>query len=189
MTLCPTDEGANDATFAEYRKRLMAAVEQKNWIALTPLLARDFRVNFGDGGGIEAFREQWKPDSPDSKLWAELREILEHGGSFAGEDPNRVFWAPYVYSRWPEDIDAFEHVAVLRADVPLRSAAADDAPVVRTLDWSIVRLAEPATGDQPWRHVSDGWISAKDVRSPIDYRAAFGKVNGEWKMIALVAGD
>ncbi len=34
-----------------------------------------------------------------------------------------------------------------------------------------------------------GFVNAKYVRSPIDYRAIFDKNNGKWKMTAFVAGD
>jgi hypothetical protein len=34
-----------------------------------------------------------------------------------------------------------------------------------------------------------GFIKAKYVRSPIDYRAIFEKNNGKWKMGAFISGD
>jgi hypothetical protein len=195
MTLCPVDEAAQDPAFAAYRTKLLDAVERKDEAALLPLLADTMRVNFGGGGGIADFQKHWKTSSPDSPLWAELGAILEHGGSFIGEGTSRSFWAPYVYSKWPDDVDAFEHLAVMRAGAPLRNAANDAAAVVQALDWAIVKVLEPASdSDAAWRHVrapdgTEGWISTKDVRSPIGYRAGFNQVNGQWKMTALVAGD
>jgi len=193
MTLCPVDDAPSDPSFAEYRNRLAAAIEQKSEQALLPLLAQDIRTSFGGGGGIEEFRKHWKTSSPDSPLWDELGEIVSNGGSFKGEATSRMFWAPYVYSNWPDDVDAFEHLAALRAGVELKNRADENADLVRTLDWSIIRILQPGS-DSPWRQVrtadgAEGWVRSKDVRSPIDYRAGFSQVKGEWKMTALVAGD
>jgi hypothetical protein len=34
-----------------------------------------------------------------------------------------------------------------------------------------------------------GFVLARDVRSPIDYRAYFEKHKGKWQMTVFVAGD
>ena len=182
MTLCPVDEGARDEAFNAYRAQLLDAVRTKDEAKLRTLVAENMRTDFGGGtGGVHDF-----------KLWAELEQVLQLGGSFR----EGMFWAPYVYSAWPESVDAFEYLAAIRAGVPLRKSADAAAPVVRTLDWALVRVLEPARPDSEiaWRHVraadgAEGWVSTKDVRSPIGYRAGFQQIDGEWKMTALVAGD
>lgn len=194
MTLCPVDEAPRDPGFAAYRTRLLEAIDRKDETMLLPLLADDIRVSFGGDGGTADFQKHWKTSSPDSPLWSELGTIVRSGGSFSSEGSTRMFWAPYVYSRWPDDVDAFEYVAVVRSGVAFRNRP-DDAPATRTLDWSIVRVLDPASAaDAAWRHVraadgTEGWVSANDLRSPIGYRAGFQQVNGEWRMTALVAGD
>jgi hypothetical protein len=59
----------------------------------------------------------------------------------------------------------------------------------------IVELV-PWKGNQNryWRRVKtedgeSGYVAARDVRSPIDYRAAFEKVDGRWMMTFFVVGD
>ena len=34
-----------------------------------------------------------------------------------------------------------------------------------------------------------GYVKISEVRSPIDYRAVFQKIDGAWKLVAFVAGD
>ena len=190
LTLCPTDEGSGDPSFAAYRAKLVSAVEHKSEKELLPLLDPKIRTNFGGGSGIAGFQKQWKTSSPDSKLWSELSTILSMGGSFLGEE-RQAFWAPYVYSKWPDDVDAFEHVAAIRSGVPVRANAKESATVVTTIDWKIARIVGRSEG---WLRIRvddgrEGWVRASDVRSPLWYRAGFNKVGGEWKMTGLVAGD
>jgi hypothetical protein len=56
-------------------------------------------------------------------------------------------------------------------------------------------IPEPILPPRPyWTHIKledgrSGFIRTSDIRSQLDYRAAFKKKNGEWKMVALIAGD
>jgi hypothetical protein len=190
--LCPSDAGASDPSFAQFRNELRAAVEQKNEAELVKRIASDVRTSFGDGGGIDDFRKSWKIGSANSQLWPTLHTILDLGGNFIGEGDAKSFWAPYAYANWPESIDAFENVAAVRAGVVLRAAPSRDAAQVAVVDWEILK-AFPGH-DSDWMKVKtsggvEGWVSAADVYSPIGYRAGFSKRSGEWKLEALVAGD
>jgi hypothetical protein len=193
-TLCPADDSATDPAFAAYRARLLEAVSQRSESMLLPLIAPDVRTSFGAGGGIAEFKKNWKTSSRDSRLWPELETIMKLGGTFRGEGNQRMFWTPYVYSTWPDSADSFESVAAIRAGVTVREKANSDSPTVATLDWSIVRLLPPFDPNAHWQHVRtadghEGWVTSDSVRSPLAYRAGFARVNGEWKMTALVAGD
>ncbi len=189
--LCPVDEGTSDASFVAFRDALSDAVSRKDETALLALIDPAIRTSFGGGSGLEDFRNQWRSSSADSKLWAELSEVLNLGGTFRGEGTDRSFWAPYVYAAWPDSIDAFQHVAATRANVPIRREPAQQAEIVATVDWEILAASERASG---WIQVKtsdgkQGWVQESDVRSPVGYRAGFSKRSGAWKMEALVAGD
>ena len=45
--------------------------------------------------------------------------------------------------------------------------------------WGRVRLADGRTG----------YIESGSVISPIDYRAIFARRDGQWRMVAFIAGD
>jgi hypothetical protein len=174
--LCPVDEGTRDPSFAAYRQRLIAALETKNKAALLDLMDPHMRTSFGADNGRRELD------------WDEVLKAVRMGGSFR----EGSFWAPYVYSAWPDEVDAFTHAAATRAGVPLRSEPSESASVVRTLDWAIVELVD--SKDPAWRHVrtkdgTTGWAKAEDVRRPIGYRAGFNKTGSDWKMTAFVEGD
>jgi hypothetical protein len=182
--LCPRDEAANDPSFQQFRERMTEAVAQKDKAKLTALIDPKIRTSFGAGGGIGSLDMK-----PDSKLWRDLDSILKLGGAFKG---GTSFWAPYVYSNWPDAADVFTHVAVIHQGVALHLEPKEDTGIGTGVDYEIVEVIPQKNPD--WLNVRtsggrEGWVPASDVRSPIGLRAGFIKEAGEWKMNALVAGD
>ena len=196
--LLPVDEAARDAGFFVFRARLLEAVVRHDTAAVLDAVDPNIKIGFGGKDGIAAFREKWKlQDGHESPLWAELGAVLALGGSFRSPDS---FAAPYVFSRWPEAFDAFEHVAVLGTDVRVRSAPSLDSKILASLSFDIVRLSQAGrsrlTPEQleAWSAVElkggrTGYVASRYVRSSVGYRALFNKVNGRWRMTAFVAGD
>ncbi len=194
--LCPVDQASQDPSFAAFREQLAGIVERRDAAALLRVVDPKIRTTFGEGGGSDDFRARWKLDSGDSPLWQELATILSHGGTFGGEGASKSFWAPYVFSAWPEEKDAFTHVAALGPGVAVRERGSADAPLIATVDWGILELVlgQGWSPEDPWYQVRlpdgrAGWVDASQVRMPLDWRAGFVKRDGEWKMNILVAGD
>jgi len=192
--LCPVDDAAKDPSFDAYRQQLRAAVQQRDEAKLLPLIDPAIRTSFGDGGGIDDFKSSLSRTEGSS--WTVLEKVLSLGGSFRGEGEQASFWAPYVYSNWPESIDPFQYVAAIRKGVFLRTTPAAAAHTVGTADWAILELlpADTPPSTRNWLHVKtadgqEGWVHTSDVHSPVGYRAGFNKMNGQWKMTAFVAGD
>jgi hypothetical protein len=192
--LMPVDEGSNDASFVAYRESLLGAVRKRDRTALLALVDPVIRTSFGGDGGQGDLAKQWKLDQKNSPIWSELEWILTHGGSFTAGAPDPTFWAPYVYSKWPDGEDAFSFVAVTDSNVPLLESASAGSKTITQLDHDIVRLVNrPDDASAPWQVQTNdgkqGYVDARFIRSPIGYRAGFVKKNGAWKMNALVAGD
>lgn len=185
-TLLPVDEAKRDASLVAFRSDLLAIVRRRDRQALLRHIAPDIRTSFGADGGRKDFERQWKLNGKTSPLWAELGNVLLLGGGFAG----RTFWAPYVFAKWPERYDAFEHFAVITPNEPVRRGGR----IVGHLKYAIVRdLRAPAP--KGYRQVQavgsplKGQVRDAALRSPIGYRAAFEKRNGKWFLSAFVAGD
>ena len=84
----PVDEAAQRPAFFAFRARLQQALARRDAQAILDAVHPHVRTSFGDGGGLEDFRRQWRPDAPDSPLWSTLGTVLALGGSFAA---NRCF--------------------------------------------------------------------------------------------------
>src|SRR5690349_16385306 len=96
--LLPVDEAKRDPSFAAYRDLLLEAVHNRDEAMLVKLVDPKIRTGFGGEGGAEDFRKQVK----EHDLWPELEWILTHGGTWRGSGSAKTFWAPYVYSQWPD---------------------------------------------------------------------------------------
>ncbi|MBA3693709.1 MAG: SH3 domain-containing protein [Acidobacteria bacterium] len=197
----PVDEGKKNASFESFREKLIEAVKKRDAKYVVGILDPAILNSFGGDGGIEEFKEMWKIDSPASELWDELLIVLTNGGSFFKEDENNLFCAPYSFKQFPEDLDAFEYQLIFDNNVNLRVRPDLKAETVGQLSYNVVKVDyensvadKNKEGEYFWLNVETlggkkGFVSAKFVRSSVDYRACFEKKNGKWKMTTFVAGD
>ncbi|MBI1238925.1 MAG: hypothetical protein GC199_06230 [Alphaproteobacteria bacterium] len=193
----PIDESASDPDFNAFKERLEAIVAARDADALIAIVAPDIKISFGGDDGQAEFISGWQPEDPNSPIWTELSAILS-----LGLTKEEMGWTgPYVFSRWPDQFDAFEYLLVLDKETPLLADPCDPASVLVTLGDAIVRQADPDDGgpsacDWPLEYTSvddekghKGYIATDRMRSPLDYRANFQKIDGEWRLAFLVAGD
>ena len=190
--LLPVDQAATQPDFFTFRAQLLTAVARHDAAALMAVVHPNIKCDFGGGEGKVFFEEYWKPSAPGSQVWAELAAVLALGGTFSSPD---TFVAPYVFSRWPQGVDAFEHVAVVGDRVRIRTAPRPDAEAAALSSFEILPLARQS-GDAPeeWTAVTlagkkIGYVASRFVRSPIGYRAYFSREDGRWQMLMFIAGD
>jgi hypothetical protein len=187
----PVDEASSRPDFFSFRAQLQRVIARHDTAALLAIVHPQVRNSFGDNDGIDEFRRMWNIGAADSGIWDVLGTVLGLGGSF--QDDN-TFAAPYVFSRWPAQRDAFEHVAVIGRSVRVRSQPNAGAPAIAAISFTILPVARPDVDVEGWTAVRvdrnrTGYIASQFVRSPIDYRAIFRDEGGQWKLVTLVAGD
>ena len=191
IRLLPVDQAASVPDFFSFRAQLQGAIARHDVASILAALNKDVKLSFGGSSGAEEFKEMWKPSAPDSTLWEVLATTLALGGTFG---PDGSFTAPYVFTRWPQDKDAFSYMAAIGTGIRVRSAPDVNSGVVGSLDFSVVERAEATPIDSKWVKVklhSDriGFVDARFLRSPIDYRITFSKLEGRWQIVFFVAGD
>jgi hypothetical protein len=190
----PVDEAATRPDFFTFRAHLQAALVQRDLAALLDVVHADVKASFGGDEGIEAFKRLWRVEDKDSNLWHELATVLALGGSFDAPDS---FTAPYTFSRWPDDADAFENVAVIGSNVHIRTEPRLDAPIITIVSFCVLPLDPEALNsdwtNNEWAAVTvngrKGYIARRFIRSPIDYRARFTYTGARWQLTLFVAGD
>lgn len=195
----PVDEAKNDASFYAFREKLVAAVKMRDAKYILSIVDRDIKNSFGGNDGIEEFKKRWKINGSKSEFWDEFLPVITNGGKFIKEGTNKLFFAPYSFNSFPDDLDAFSYSVIFGNNVNLRSKADAVSPVVSSLSYNIVEIVEAVKEKENaekvlWYEVKTlggkrGFVKAEFVRSPIDYRAGFEKKNGKWKMTAFIAGD
>lgn len=195
--LYPADDAAKDPTFFTFRARLIQAVQRRDSAYLISILASNISNSFGGSGGVEEFKQMWKPERAQSEVWSELGKVLSLGGAF---DKDGSFTAPYITANWPaEERDGFDAGAIIGENVRIRAAPQITASVIRNLSFDIVEVPDwqtaKARGEKRnWIKVKltdgqTGYVAQEFIRSPLDYRAVFEKQNSRWIMTAFIAGD
>ncbi|RAU82211.1 hypothetical protein [Pontibacter arcticus] len=200
----PVKQNITDPALQTYLRELENAVKTQEAEDLLNLLDPKISTGFDGSGGIEAFRKKWKPENKNSEVWPLLNKLLQLGGTHLKEDKtNRSFAMPYVYSAWPDTLDAFTFSAVINDNAPLRQEPDINATALCMLPRVILRVdyarSYPQQDNVPekeWWYVESpdgqqkGYINKSDLYSPVGYRALFNKnKQGKWLMTALVAGD
>lgn len=194
----PVDEAKNDASFYSFREKLITAVKKRDVNFVLSIVDRNIKNGFGGEDGYANFKKQWKITAKNSQLWDVLLKILTNGGAFDSKQKT-AFYAPYTFTNFPEDLDAFEYEAVFGNNVNLRSEPNTNSSVVASLSYNVVKVdyknsIKSGENDYSWLKVETlggkkGFIKSEFVRSSIDYRAGFEKIKGKWKMTFLLAGD
>lgn len=204
--LYPIDEAKKDPSFLEFRNALKAAVSKRDKEYLISIADSAIRWSFGNGGGVKSFVEHWQLDTPTSakanSFWSLFSQVLEMGGAWSTQAPGS-FWAPYVYSSWPEtgNYDPFEHAAITSKDIPVYKSNNAASTVIGRLSYDIVKVLDRGHLEEAKPHSSTtfvkvksyngivGYVTKDHLWSPIDYRAGFMKKQGKWKLSAFIAGD
>ena len=198
----PVDEAGQDASFLEFRAKLIEAAERKDAAFILGILDPKINLSFGGDAGIADFKRIWKINSKNSKFWDEFLTVMKNGGKWwKDEKGGKTFFAPYTFDGFPQDLDVFMYEAIFGSNVNLRESPSTDARVVAQLSYNIVTVeSDPDTAagkirqNRGWSKVKtlgglEGWVKNELVRSPIDYRAGFEKKRGVWKMVVFIAGD
>lgn len=195
--LVPADEALKDPSFAAFRSNLQSIVRQRDVEKLLSVVDPHIRVSFGDENGVEALRQIL--EAPQSPLWDELGDVLALGGVFQKTPNGNVFVAPYAFANWPETGDPFESLVAICPDLTLFEKPSDSSKALARLDWNLLPIgpndpSRKGVSNPPWRELvlpdgRRGWVESRCVRSGIDYRAAFEKKEGTWRMVYFVAGD
>lgn len=189
------DEGKSDPQFALFRDNVVAAIKKQNYDWVANRIAEDVKFSFGAEDGKSDLLATWR-GTPEAKehFMRELLTVLELGGQFKTYDTRKYFVAPYVFSAWPDEYDAFEFVAVVGKDRAVFAGPDATLKPEAVLEYTILKRRYPSEAMEGWVNVEYetdkwGWIDEGSVRSPIDYRAFFEKRGGSYYLVTFVAGD
>ena len=195
--LYPVDDAVRDPSFFTFRSQLLQALQRRDTTYLYSVMAPQIKNSFGGDDSIAGFKRLWKIEQANSPVWEQLTQVLSMGGKLAGN----TFTAGYVFSHWPDAIDAFEFVAITGQNVSVRSEPSATATRIASLSFDIVALKDWQDLSEEGRLTADtwaqlelgdgrnGWVYGRYVYSPVGYRAMFEKRYGRWLLVFLLAGD
>jgi hypothetical protein len=192
--LPPPSQGPRDAALTTLLSRMRRIVTERDYRSLEALMPPNFRVEFDVGQGPRVFRNHWLIESGQSPVWKILQRLLSLEGTFYSA---MLYVLPYVYARFPIDLNPFEYVVAVSEEAPLFAKPETGGEQIGLLRGSIVPLAKPL--EPPVIIPSEGFIevihpelgkcfvAASSVYSPAGHRAFFEKRKSEWRWISLAA--
>lgn len=188
--LMPVDEAIRQPAFFTYRARLQMAVAAHDTDTVLSMVDPNIKLGFGGDDGLRMLRGHLT-GADSLGYWRSLGRILALGGAFKGAS---TFEAPYVFSNWPDGVDAFECLAVTGSKVAVRQEARSDSRLLTRMSYAIVRSPESTRTQKDWTLVQladgrKGFVHNDFLWGATALRAIFNLTNGEWRMTALVSGD
>lgn len=199
MKLPPVDEAAKDVSWANFKNRLLDALDKRDRKFVLGILDRNIRNNPDTPRGVAEFRAQWDFDADNSPLWRKLSSALFLGGAYVKREKGPAeFCAPYVMAKWPDDVDPHDHGAIIANDTLVKAAPSSESATLQTLAYDIVEVTDWDVADaaadvkQRWVKIKikegDGFVPEEQIRSPVEHTACFVKTADGWRMRSLLAG-
>ena len=206
----PINDITKDKSLVTFVNQLKVAVQKKDKAFLLGALDEKVMSELGGDGGIAEFKRTWNLDKGDTSIWHQLSKVIELGGAFNKDDPDRrfTFAFPYVHFIDLQDVDDYMNVGVIIGkNVNVREKPDLKAKVLMQLSYDVIWFVEAeqalqktegtnAWGEPEWYLIEtldrkkQGWVFWKYVHSPIGYRLfLFKNKQGKWKISAFVAGD
>lgn len=195
LVIKPTDAAKDDPELAGLLDTLVKAAEARDFAPFEAAMSPDVVASFGGDEGVAGFRAAYDIASPDSIFWAEFMEAAALGGVMLQPD---LFYAPYLAGALPEEADPYLSVVAIGEKTSLYKEPSDDADIVADVTHQVLEQADITPEDlaktpEGWLRVKadagEGYVKDAEVRSALDYRAVFSKVDGRWLLVAFVAGD
>jgi hypothetical protein len=214
--LYPKNEVYKDSSLTDFICKLQYAIFKKDKNFLLSVVDKNVKNSFGGDDGIEEFKQMWQLDSSNSSVWFYLSKLISMGGTFSSYKTDTIsptsFVFPYVFNMdLPSDtLDFFWIMAVTATNVNVREKPEKNSKLLGQLSYDIVTVDDekshpPFHGkklqnatyyvEKEWYYVTtldkklSGYVYWEYLWSPIDYRLFLDKINGQWKITCLIAGD
>ena len=195
VVIAPPESGKADAALNAVVNTLVTAAEAQDFAPFEAVLTPEATASFGGDYGPEGFKRAYGIGEAGSPFWPEFLKAARLGGVFLEDD---LYTLPYTAGDLPETADPYLSVIAIGDKTLLYAEPTEGAAVIADVTHQLLEQIdiEPAdlerTGPD-YVHVKadagTGYVKISEVRSPIDYRAVFQKIDGAWKLVAFVAGD
>lgn len=211
--MIPRNEVYKDSALTTFICKLQYAIMRKDAGYLLSVVDKNVKNSFGGNDGIEEFKKAWKLEDANSPVWLCLSKLISLGGTFAdyktnkGTTPSFVF--PYVFNiQLPHDsIDVYSVLVITGDKVNVRQHPDKAARAIDQLNYDMVLVDYEKSSPQgkpgsiesdvekEWLYVSTldkkikGYVFKEYTWSPVGYRLFLNKIDGQWKITCLLAGD
>ena len=208
------DEALPDSDFYQFRAELREAVQTRNAEFVGSIIPE---TGLAIGFSVPQTRETLNLDDPQARFWLILEKAVTIGCAPAENPPaynidagSEIWVCPNVAQAFARKVAApnaqagaswpVDRVVVVGKNVNARSQPTINSEVIATLSNQVVQLDRdrqlPETFDpiDSWTAIRLGddreaYVYNLYVYSPLESRALFGQINGEWQLLAMPGGE
>ncbi|MCT7967937.1 SH3 domain-containing protein [Laspinema sp. D1] len=208
------DEAVPGSDFYQFRAQLREAVQNRNAPFVQSVVPE---AGLTLGFSVPQTRENLNLDDPQGRFWLILEKAIAIGCAPAENPPaynidagSEIWVCPNVAQAFARQVPPppsaegvswqLERVVVVGESVNARSQPSLDSEAIATLSNEVVQLDRdrqlPETFDpiDSWTAIRlsddrEGYVYNRYVYSPLESRALFGKINGEWQLLGMPGGD
>lgn len=185
---CRAIEGAD-----AFRMALARAVVARDVAGFARLVDPRVRLGFAGDDGADRLRQRLEAD--DGALFGELAKVLALGcAPGPGPGSSEAMTMPWFFAQDAKIDDPFSALLIVGENVSVRTRPQRDAASIAQVSWDLVTLGSEDRATGPYRKVDlgegrTGYVAREATRSLLDYRVLANRIDGQWRVTAIVAGD
>ncbi len=196
ISIFPINDINKDASLRNTILSIQTAINKNEINYLIDIISDDFEYNF-DYNKSNFIKYILNNPNKRNELYSVLRLLLNKGGVLVTNTSNSFYTIPYSFSLFPSDYDPYDYILLLNNHVPVFKNPDKSSELITNLNYSVVKILNHSsiqTNNSLWVNIltpngMSGYIYKNSYISPIDWRIGFTKVNTNWKIMFLAAGD
>jgi hypothetical protein len=181
-------------------ERAKSAIAHRDPDSLRAIMAADVRISLGPSEGLAGLSLD-----ATSPAWPRLEKALAIGCAPAAPSDDAVWMCPGLDTSI-SGLEPREQVFILGEGVPLRTDPDGNTPILARLSCRIVAFDNDAWSRMSPEHLEEldreqgwtpviveggvkGYVQSEVAFRPDGYRVGFERRDGQWRIVAFLAGD
>ena len=188
----PRNDIKEGSDFGKFIEAYRTALDERDEAYVKAHTHPNVKISFGGHSGWSGLVDYWSLDDGDESFYKMMKTTLSYGAVDTSGGLGNAYMAPYVFTDFPSDSDAFEFSVCTGKDVNVRTRPSTDSEIITKVTYEALKVLEPEKDGWVKIQLPDGtraYIYASFLWSPINYRASFTKVDDTWLLDFFVKGD
>lgn len=188
----PRNDVKEGSDFADFLEAYRTALEERDEAYIKAHTHPNVKISFGGASGWDGLTDYWSFDEGSEGFYKMMKTTLSYGAVDTSGGLGNAYTAPYMFTDFPSDYDAFTYSVVTGSDVNVRTRPSTDSEIITKVTYDVLKVLEPENDGWTKIQLPDGtraYIYSSFLWSPVYYRASFTKVDGTWLLDFFVKGD
>lgn len=188
----PRNDIDEESSFGKFIEEYRQALLNRDEAYIKAHTHPNVKISFGGHSGWDGLVDYWSIDDGSEAFYKMMNTTLKYGAVDSSGGQGNAYMAPYVFTDFPEDMDAFTYSVVVGSGVNIRMRPSTESEIVTTATYEVFKVLEQEKDGWVKIQLPDGtraYVYGTYLWSPIGYRAEFTKVDNTWLLQFFVTGD